>query len=123
MIAGIVASVVGGGGTPTGIDAIFVGAASYIHVGDGSTTPALDMTALTGGIASAPSADDVVIVSWSRATAGTPGTASFPAGFYLIANTTGSDAADTRLMTAGKIMGSTPDTSLSFGTPASGTGA
>ena len=70
----------------------------------------LSLTALTGGIASAPAEGDIVIVinTIVNTTNGNPGVGT--AGYTEVADLYRSDSNDTNLSTNYKIMGASPDT-------------
>ena len=87
----------------------YVGGTSGLGTG---SSYGIDLTSLTGGIASSPAAGDIVIVvtGWGSTSNDTPGVSSV--GWTEIGNYYQSDARDANLSIAYKIMGGTPDTSV-----------
>lgn len=94
-----------------GGDIQYVG--SYVQGFAGGTTDrTITLTSLTGGIASAPAAGDLVIVYF-----GTGSTADrnlVVSGYTEIAELYSNDTYDTNLVAAYKFMGGTPDTSFTL---------
>ena len=81
-------------------------------INGGSPTRVIPLTALTGGSSAAPSAGDIVVVTsgFSGFGNGNPGVVT--AGYTEIADLYANDVLDANLSVAYKIMGSTPDTSI-----------
>lgn len=78
------------------------------------TNAVIDLTVLTGGIASSPSQNDVVIFNCGTGSSTTTGTKDFrvTAGYTMLRNTITTDTCTTRMNVAYKFMGATPDTVL-----------
>jgi hypothetical protein len=84
-----------------------------------NTSYTVSLTSLTGGIDTQPRTGDIVIVGtgWTATTNGSPGISS-PTGFTEVGFTGGGYADDTRdsnLYVGWKLMGASPDTSLTVG--------
>src|SRR3989344_2755282 len=94
----------------------FVGGASASGI---NAAYNMSLTALTGGIASAPAQGDIVIVinMIANTTNGNPGVGT--AGYTEVADLYSSDSYDTNLSTNYKVMGASPDTVVSCN-PSSG---
>jgi len=84
----------------------FVGYASAVSLGNGTTT--ISLTALTGGIASAPSEGDIVIVCAHHTSTTIPEMST--SGYTTAASGSANDTEDSGLLVAYKFMGGTPDT-------------
>jgi len=83
----------------------------YVLGFTGQTTDrTVTLTSLTGGIASAPSAGDLVIVCFG--TGSSANTALAVAGYTEVQEVYANDSADTNFVVAYKFMGGTPDTSV-----------
>ena len=96
----------------------YVGGATATKAGATSGNSTISLTALTGGIASAAAAGDIVIAVFAtgstvdRALSITDGTTAYTLiGTELYSN----DTYDTNLRVAYKVMGATPDTNVTFG--------
>lgn len=97
-------------------------------VGKVATTPGsvvasidLDLTALTGGLASSPSENDVVFVS-VHASSNIDRSLFLPAGYTEIDNRAPNDAYDALTIAGYKVMGATPDTVATVGAGSVDTG-
>jgi hypothetical protein len=89
----------------------FVGATALTFAGTTSNVT-VSLTSLTGGIASAPAAGDLVIIYF-----GTGSTADrnlVVSGYTEIVELYSNDTFDTNLVVASKFMGGTPDTSITL---------
>ena len=79
----------------------------------GTTNVSISLTTLTGGLASAPAAGDLVIVSF--ATNGPLGDIAYRiTGYTQVADLYSNDTYDTNLQVGYKIMGATPDTTVTI---------
>lgn len=79
----------------------------------GTTNVSISLTTLTGGLASAPAAGDLVIVSF--ATNGPLGDITYRiTGYTQVADLYSNDTYDTNLQVGYKIMGATPDTTVTI---------
>lgn len=76
--------------------------------GAGSATTSISLTALTGGIASAPSEGDIVVVCAHQASITVP--AMSTSGYTTAASGSANDTEDSGLLVAYKFMGASPDT-------------
>lgn len=87
---------------------------SYYQMNAGQTgTVSVDLTSLTGGIDTAPSENDIVILTQGSPSAGgTQGLTNPPAGWTLISQVVSDDLKDVSLTLSYKVMGATPDTSV-----------
>jgi hypothetical protein len=80
---------------------------------EGTTSDAVvSLTDLTGGLASQPAADDIVIVGYVIYALGDVAVGVQTAGYTEIAELRGNDVSDANLSVSYKIMGGTPDTSV-----------
>lgn len=85
----------------------------YVEGFVGTTSDAtISLTSLTGGLASAPAAGDLVIVYFG--TGSTTVRDLFVSGYSVIQRRSSSDNYDTNLVVARKFMGGTPDTSFTL---------
>lgn len=80
-------------------------------LGTGNTT--ISLTTLTGGIASAPAANDIVVVTVAVGYVGDLSVGVLTSGYTEISELWSNDVVDTNLSVSTKIMGATPDTSVS----------
>lgn len=97
----------------------YVGGASTASAGSSSLT--LSLTALTGGLASAPAEDDIVILSFAQHIAGDANLAPTTSGYTELADLYTSDEGDLNMYVGYKVMGVTPDTTVTV--PSQGTGS
>jgi hypothetical protein len=93
----------------------YVGGTTFARAGTTSTTD-VSLTALTGGLSSAPAEGDVVFIAVSCAS--TTLLSQIVGGYTQIASLYANDLFDTNLWVGYKVMGSTPDTSVTI--PGSG---
>lgn len=94
----------------------FVGGTAVSNIGTAATY-AVSLTGLTGGIASAPTAGDVILVltGWASTTDGTPGVST--AGYTEITELYVNATSDANLSASYLVVGATPPTSVTvFGT-------
>jgi hypothetical protein len=89
----------------------YVGGFTQGYVGTTSNI-VVPLTTLTGGTDSAPSADDIVVVCFSVSS--TVAVAIAIAGYTTIASGTVADTFDATLLAGYKLMGGTPDTSVTL---------
>jgi hypothetical protein len=102
----------------------FVGGKTVGLPASASPPAAISLTDLTGGIASAPAADDLVVVVYNIG-CGVPRSPSVTTVGYTadVAEYMGSPGADTDLYVGHKIMGTSPDTSVQLSEVGSGSPA
>lgn len=98
----------------------YVGGTSVTNA-TASSTYDVSLTGLTGGSDSAPSAGDIVVVvtGWVQTTDGDPGVTT--SGYTELGDAYADDNADVNLSVNYKIMGGTPDTSVTVNSAASTT--
>ncbi|WP_066112556.1 MULTISPECIES: hypothetical protein [unclassified Blastomonas] len=90
----------------------YVGGKTASITGSTSTATNISLTDLTGGLASAPAAGDIVIVAYAVSSSGDVAIGVNTSGYDEIAELFANDTRDTNLSVSRKIMGSTPDTSV-----------
>lgn len=90
---------------------IYAGGRTFSRTGDTDTT-ALALTSLSGGTDTAPKEGDIVVIAVS--TAATSNTFLAVTGYTQIASLFAEDTYDTNLWVGYKIMGATPDTSVTI---------
>jgi len=88
---------------------VFVG--GIVGTGQNGDNVTLDLTSLTGGVASSPSENDIVVVFGAEASTLTVGSI---AGYTTIHETTANSGEDTAAISARKFMTSSPDSSVTF---------
>lgn len=94
----------------------YVGGLVNSRAGSTGTSLALSLTALTGGISSAAAAGDLVIATCATGSVADRSIGiSTPAGYTELQELYSNSTTDTSLSVNWKIMGSTPDTSVSCG--------
>lgn len=90
----------------------YVGGYTSTQVGTASGTFNVSLTSLSGGLASSPSKNDLVIVSVASGSTADRDLGVTTSGYTEIADLYSDDTYDTNLSVNYKIMGSTPDTSV-----------
>lgn len=95
-----------------GLQITFVGSTTAAIAGQSSATTNVSLTALTGGLASAPAADDLVIVYYGVGSNTDRVIGVTTAGYTEVAELFASDGDDTNLSVNYKMMGATPDTQV-----------
>lgn len=86
---------------------------TYVQGFSGTTSDiVVSLTSLSGGVGTAPAAGDIVVVYWGVGSASTAAGAPTITGYQEISSLTSTDTQSTRLLVAYKVMGATPDTSL-----------
>lgn len=90
----------------------FVGSTTAAIAGGSSGTTNVSLTALTGGLASAPAADDLVIVYYGTGSNADRAIGVTTAGYTEVAELFSSDSNATNLSANYKMMGATPDTQV-----------
>jgi hypothetical protein len=103
-------------------DIIFVGGkiVSGGSVGTGAANLTVSITDLTGGIASAPTEDDIVVVGYARGSNGRTDQNLQVVGFNELVDIFSDDTYETDLCIAWKRMGYTPDTTITITRPDTG---
>jgi len=96
----------------------FVGSTTAAITASGSTDTNVSLTSLTGGLASAPEAGDLVIVYYGTGSIADRAIGVTTAGYTEVAELYSNDSQDTNLSVNYKLMGATPDTQVTM----SGTG-
>ena len=85
-----------------------------------STDQTVSLTSLTGGLASSPSENDIVIIYYGVATNGSNENLAFvTSGYTEVADLFQNDSYAGNLLVGYKVMGATPDTSVTCNTPTS----
>lgn len=88
----------------------FVGAYGFFASSD--RTPDIALTSLTGGLSSAPQADDFVVVAWTNNSSSNLTGSVVSSGWTKVADEFGSDSYDCNMCVIYKVMGASPDTSV-----------
>lgn len=86
----------------------YVGGKTASIAGSTSTATNVSLTDLTGGLASAPAANDIVIVAYATCSAADRAIGVNTAGYTEIAELYANDARDANLSVSWKIMGGNP---------------
>lgn len=99
---------------------LFVGGKTHAWAGSTSNTT-ISLTDLTGGLASAPAENDIVIIAYAICSAGAnPDVTVATSGYTELCDLNADDSRDANLGVYYKVMGGSPDTSVDVGpTPAS----
>jgi hypothetical protein len=98
----------------SGVQTNYVGGKTFARAGSAATPIDISLTDLTGGIASAPAAGDWVIVAIAVG-CNTSVSSALDQGYNQIADQFSADTVSTDLWVGYKVMGSTPDTTVTIG--------
>lgn len=88
----------------------YVGGTTLAITGSTATNTDVSLTSLTGGLASSPSAGDLVIVYYGVSSGGSRSIGVTTSGYTEVAELTVADTYDANLSVSYKVMGTTPDT-------------
>lgn len=91
-------------------DLVYVG--GNIGVYDGNANFSVSLTTLTGGVASSPSAGDIVVVAYAEVATTNTDMSVVTSGYTELADLYSSDSSDANLGIYAKLMGSSPDTAV-----------